>query len=1665
MNLKYAIRKTSLGVGSVAIAAVLAAQTPTASAQDVTLDDGTALTADTPAPVLTDAENPFSNGTPSETEVPVKPEETANTESDVVDTPDTTKANTNAEETDTVDEPKVSVFAAETDPATDTEETSNTEDTSDTEATEETPNYQDDEALIKDYDETTRYRDTRVGPDTNELISDGHTASLEGVNVEIVEPGKLPTSSSTSFSSRKDFGFVIAIDKSKQRTYNDILILGSSTQVGEFATKGTLNMLPIGEVPISNSEWFGSDKKVTHQGNPATIAKVGREPFTFTWAADEGTLEHINNKNQEVPVLGLKAQYKKDNTEPSTQMFNNADSYVSVNPWPNENDAFRKLSLDGEYKDRIFLNGQVVDTGIRVRSVDESAAKRLVGQIYNPLTNKVVKGSKAWIEYQKDANGKYVLDDSGHIQSTIKVQLPQGPINADGSYNKDSIFLSEDFKALQNLSVRFFARPRTQKEFEDAIPKDNSTGEKVPGIVTETGAGTRHINHDGKDVEIALQGIDRYDHYNLIGDFNLNLDDTRYYDQNFKDGHGDDTADKVYTKVRPGEAMTLDLYVPNAPKDHQKSPEEMTTGVEDRHVHAALDMTFIENYNEGKDPKDQWKVEFDEKNPTHVKVTPPKSLKGNSLMALPLTYTYTNGSTDTHWFHFYAEQGVKHNLPTYGEDVVKVVHDSDNTASVFNPTEAPGLKPNLSSEDGLAPSGYALASDTFKDNQGNTWKVSIDDDGTIHAVPDTTAGSWDGSEILTVPVTVEYTHDNGDTFKETTEAIFTVSPAFVKEHTVEHTEVIPFETKIIYDPELDWGKEVVDQEGVLGEKLIKQGLKVNANDPEGTSGTITVSDNPEATSEEIVREKQDKIIRIGVKPQTTTVDIPYTTEYELDFSLDKDSDPIVTQEGVNGVVTVTHTFDPDTHTASTRQETTTVMVPKKVKIPAGSSGKHTINDDIPFDTEVRFNPDLAPGETKVVQEGQAGSRTQTVTIKNSEVTDTSDWTVETEPQNRIIEVGSKTHTGVVEHDVTEDIPYDVKVQTSDDLPLGHYEVVTPGQAGLRTTHYRQSITNGQLDGDLESVVTDRKDPVTEVIVVGTKPAENETPFKTDVPVDITVNEDETLPKGVVEFGDLTPGHVETVTETVYNPETGELETVTRDQVTPGKQTVTVGTGNFETNTTHTVTRDLPYEREIIYDDTLPAGTQVIDQAGELGKETVSITVSTENGRVHPVETGSVINKEAVKEIVRIGTQPIEVTHPLEHKTEYVYHKDLKPGETKVKTPGKDGTITTEFVYNSETHQLVEGDTRRDEPTTEVVEFGGDTEGSVTFKQTIPMVVEIVEDNTLLSGEQVVVQEGHNGEETVTVTINNSEETERSSEITTPMEKRIIKIGTLCPAPEVPETSETGTQTEETETTETGTQTEEEDKPETSESGTQTDEPLTPLTPAEEIEEEGTPLIPLVPAEEIEEDTPLIPLTPADEIEEDTPLIPLVPAEEIEEDTPLIPLTPAEEIEEDTPLTPLTPAEEIEKDTPLTPLEPSEEIEKDTPLTPLEPSEEVDTPAESVGETPSKPSKPAEPSQPTEDTPAESVGETPAPTEGTQPSKPAESVGETPAPTESNLPLTPTSAGGDTTVRTPKATTPAESSEDTLPDTGESNPALWSAGALSLLTALGLLAPKRKDDDA
>lgn len=385
------------------------------------------------------------------------------------------------------------------------------------------PNYADDEKNIKDYSEEERYRSTQMeqgnGTAADYIPPDEMDKFIDGYRYHSSEP-------SATSEDKTQWGVEIEIDKEKgQRTYTDFYFTNGAN-LGDVLETGNVSANEAGDTIT------GGNKNPNYKATSEIEITGSRVQRNLNLYATEEDLKHINNQDNTNTTMAWQGKYLKDHpnglkaTEGGSAQFG-----FTVNPWPNENDKLELIKLNGKHDQKEFVQGQTIETGVSVENLDDSARERLVGQVYNPLNGEVVEGAKAYINDQ----GKVV------------VKMPDGAVNADGSLNKDSIFYKDPkYKGIQNLEVKFFARPRTADEFK-AIVEGNGAG-----FYTGTGAGTETIKHDGKDVVIDKQGIDRYDHYNLIGGFKLNLDDTRYYDQDFINEEKVKAEDHIFNDVRAG---------------------------------------------------------------------------------------------------------------------------------------------------------------------------------------------------------------------------------------------------------------------------------------------------------------------------------------------------------------------------------------------------------------------------------------------------------------------------------------------------------------------------------------------------------------------------------------------------------------------------------------------------------------------------------------------------------------------------------------------------------------------------------------------------------------------------------------------------------------------------------------------------------------------------------------------------------------------------------------------------------------------------------------------------------------------------------------------------------------------------------------------------------
>ena len=1252
------------------------------------------------------------------------------------------------------------------------------------------PNYSDDEKKVGDY------RESQMEPgqvdENGNLVSGGPTNTeannpdmdfKDGARYKTLEPG-------ADSPDKKKFGIEIEIDKEKgQRTY---------TEIG-FTNSGLLGgVLDNGSNPSNDEGKKLADgfKDPNYKAEAdLDITSSGKQRNVNIWASEED-LKHINNTANDNTTMAWQGKYKADNPNglKATQ-GNNASFIFTVNPWPNENDKLQLIKLEGEYKDKVFVKGQEVDTKIKVENLDDNAKERLVGQVYNPNTGKVVPGASAYI----DENG------------IVKVKMPKGALKQDASgkyvVDEESIFNTADYKGIQHLDVRFFARPRTKAEFENVATKNNEfTNGDAKYVGTDAGTGT--INHKGIDIEIDKQGIDRYDHYNLIGKFNLNLDDTRHYEQEFKDDKGNTLDEHTSTKVIPGEDFSVEIQDPAETGGTQKTGAEMDGAYSRGEASGKLKAEFLDIANKqiaddlGVDYKEfitsdeykdkRWTVVGKSDNISKFTIRAPKQAKAGDFLALPVEYTYTNGSTDTHWFHFVVQE-TNNNKPEYLAEVGPQGNSLVNKPIVTTSEE--DLKKNQ-------PESYELIGDTFKDNKGNVWNVSIDQKtGAVTAtLPTNLPGGKEinGGEKLTVPVKVKYTDQT--TGEEKTEEIKAQFIATKQHKTLTNettTSEIPFETEVVYDENLPEGHFQETQAGQKGELKITF-VQDTLNGKKGIfqqDGTFKEGESQIVV--ETTKEPTKRIIKIGTKPATTKVEIPFDTEYEVDNNLEAGKTELV-NDGEKGEVTITTTRNED-GTITVNQNVTKEAKKKKIKIGTKTQGQLVDTDKIPFGYKVEFDPDFyknypdATENYKIVTPGKEGENTKTWTIVNSEKVGDPEVKI-TDPVDAVIKVGQKDYSGTVKNIVTKEIPYTVRVVENPELEAGKSNVKQKGVAGSKTFEYSGEIFNGALkEGSsiTEKELTDKYvAPQEEIIEIGTKTANNEKTYEREVGVEVEYVYDNTKEKGYRNIEELVPGKVITKVVNRYNPETGEIETTEEIEVIPGKRKVTFGTKDF-TGAYEEVDKNIvPYETEIVFDSNLKAGEKVVDQAGVNGETTTTTKKHIENGEV--VRSEDPVTEETKKvqnQIIRVGTMTDgkhSYTEKLPYKYEIEYDENLKAGEYVIDVKGKEGSKTTEWtIKNSEVVEDSTSVTEHTPATNAKIRVGKkDFTGNVSHEVTeeIPYDVKVIEDPNMIAGTIEVVTEGKAGSKTTKYTqgIRNGEaDGKLQSEVTstTNPTQKVIKVGT------------------------------------------------------------------------------------------------------------------------------------------------------------------------------------------------------------------------------------------------------------------------------------------------
>ena len=389
---------------------------------------------------------------------------------------------------------------------------------------------------------------------------------------------------------------------------------------------------------------------------------------------------------------------------------------------------------------------------------------------------------------------------------------------------------------------------------------------------------------------------------------------------------------------------------------------------------------------------------------------------------------------------------------------------------------------------------------------------------------------------------------------------------------------------------------------------------------------------------------------------------------------------------------------------------------------------------------------------------------------------------------------------------TEEIPYPSRTENNADLAEGTRKVKQAGEKGQKKVVWDVTLVNGvekKRDRKSQTVI---KEPVEEIIEVGTKKTgvetketvtvEEKVAFKEETKVDPALDKGQTR----VEEGEEGIDEVTYEVTKVDGVEKSRKE-VSRKTKKAAKNKITY-TGGKAVVTTKEVTKteEVAFQTREVENALLAEGVRRVKTAGQKGVRTIVETVTYTDG----VETGrevksNTITTPAVDEVVEVGTKKAAVvttkeetkTEEVAFQTKEVPNADLPEGTRQVKTAGKKGvrTIVETVTYTDgvETGRAEKSNTITTPAVDEVVEVGTKKAAVVTTKEEtkteeVPFQTKEVTNPNLPEGSRQVKTAGQKGVRTIveTVTYTDGVETgrvEKSNTITTPAVDEVVEIGT------------------------------------------------------------------------------------------------------------------------------------------------------------------------------------------------------------------------------------------------------------------------------------------------
>ena len=474
-------------------------------------------------------------------------------------------------------------------------------------------------------------------------------------------------------------------------------------------------------------------------------------------------------------------------------------------------------------------------------------------------------------------------------------------------------------------------------------------------------------------------------------------------------------------------------------------------------------------------------------------------------------------------------------------------------------------------------------------------------------------------------------------------------------------EVLPFETEVIYNDDKPSNYVNLIQTGTNGSRNT---TFVDSFDENGkliqSVKTFEENDEPkkqiiEIGTKEVEEQNEDSTIpteiitnetnaNVELDSKTIIETIPKETVYSIDENLKKDESYTVKGEDGEKIVT--------TNTVSVNG----VEVHKKiVKDEVVTPAIH----DVTYISEEEYNKKVTSEDLKEIEVTESEEKT-TEQKTNTEEKVTEEKTTE----EKVVTKEERNTTPKV-------LEFKTTIIQDDNLPKGSIVIEQLGVNGSEYDVYQDVYVNGNLvSSTIARTVTTQ--PIQQIERHGTRTDETKGPGpseevretlhedKKGIPgaeavqkvvketnkkdLKIEVVYDETLPEGTEE---IIENGQEEVIETTYKITSVNDEVVSKEKLNEEKtqeaktRVVKKGTGKTTKSYDNTITK-IPFETEIVEDNTLLPEESYIKQEGLTGSEVTEYEITYMNGNLISKEVTSTHRiKEPTKEIKVVGTKVIQ----------------------------------------------------------------------------------------------------------------------------------------------------------------------------------------------------------------------------------------------------------------------------------------------------------------------------------------------------------------------------------------------------------------------------------------